>query len=119
MKALLLALALVASPAVPQTAPPVQHSGLLRDPTSFSEIIPPERYQGNTIAVVIFTDREGIANLCGAGNGKTRPLACTAVRNGVAVMAVPNPCLNPDNLYAAVLCHEKGHAAGWPGTHGD
>ena len=31
----------------------------------------------------------------------------------------PNPCSYPEtDLYARILCHEIGHANGWPATHG-
>jgi antirestriction protein ArdC len=33
---------------------------------------------------------------------------------------MPNPCAFPDSdAYAHLLCHELGHANGWPPTHGD
>jgi hypothetical protein len=112
---------LLAAPAVPQTLPPstprpIQHSGILRDKDSFREVIPPQRYQGDTGAVVIFANAASIAAMCGA----TNLIACAGKKDGTPIIAVPNPCLfaNSD-LYAAILCHEMGHVNGWPAAHGD
>jgi antirestriction protein ArdC len=35
-------------------------------------------------------------------------------------LVLPNPCaFGSNDRYAALLCHELGHANGWPPTHGD
>lgn len=110
--------ALVAASAPP--APPIRHSGTFRgDP---AEIIPPERYQGDVGAIVIFGNRDVIAGMCGAPNAQgVGPIACTHSEPGtVPIIAFPNPCLfAAKDVYAALLCHEVGHANQWPATHGD
>jgi len=41
-----------------------------------------------------------------------------ACETGGRIIA-PNPCSFPDtDAYARILCHEIGHANGWPSTHG-
>jgi hypothetical protein len=108
------------APLEAQTAP-VQHSGVLRSPDSFREVIPPERYQGDASAVVIFGHANVIASLCGAPNAAgIGPLACAGEKDKTPIIVAPNPCLFADNdLYAAILCHELGHISGWPKDHGD
>lgn len=127
MLKMLLAAALVAVPvpASPEQAIAPQHSGVLLSPASYREIIPPVRYQRDNAAVVIFTNADGIAALCGPRNAQgTGPIACAGSKNGTPVIAMPNPCLFADSeLYAAITCHELGHVNGWgagvPGGHGD
>lgn len=97
------------------SAAPPRHSGVVRSADSFGEILPPDRFEGDNSALIVFGHADVIASLCGAQN-----LACTWFQQGVPIMAAPNPCLLANrDLYAAILCHELGHANGWPKTHGD
>lgn len=96
--------------------PPVRHSGVLNPNASdaLAEITPPDRYMGDTVAVVIFSE-QATAKTCPVG-----AIACAGFSNGVPVIAVPNPCpLATRDLYAAILCHEIGHLNGWSAKHGD
>lgn len=116
---LLIAAAVASNPA---PAAPVQHSGVLRSPDSFGEVLPPDRYQGDGAAIVLFGHQDTIARLCGKpGPDGIGPLACTGtLKDGTPIVVVPNPCIAARaELYAAILCHELGHVNGWPGTHGD
>jgi hypothetical protein len=110
--------------AAPHATPAPRHSGVLRDSSSFSEIIPPERFQGDGGAVVIFGGMATVRKLCAGvklDDGATAPLACSGVNDkGTPIIVAPNPCLAAQSdLYAAILCHELGHLNGWPSTHGD
>lgn len=115
------ALALAPTQAVPQTAPtsaPVRNSGLYRG--DIKEIAPPQRFQGDKVAVVVFGGRPVIEYLCGKPNADgVGPIACTGEKKHTTVMALPNPCAFADfDFYAAIVCHELGHANGWPASHG-
>lgn len=99
-----------------QPAPPIRHSGKMRgtDAASLAEIRPPERFTGDGGSIVLFLKSAALETVCGRGN-----IACAGkTKEGVPVIAMPNPCLFPTNAYAAVLCHEVGHTAGWGGEHG-
>lgn len=76
---------------------------------------PPLRYMGDNVAVVIFT--RDMDTACG-----TRPgyivLGChNRTKSGASVIALPNPCLFPGEIFARLSCHELGHANGWAGDH--
>jgi hypothetical protein len=79
---------------------------------------PPERFQGPARMTLVFAGQPATTRACDAG----RPLpprpwrrwACT--RDGVTY--APDPCLYPNEAFARLLCHEKGHVNGWPPTHG-
>lgn len=97
-----------------QTA--IRHSGVLRGatPAHLAEVLPPEQFQGEAAAIIIWGSPETMKALCGEQN-----IACAgATENGAPIIAMPNPCPFKQNLYAVIECHEKGHVLGWPGEHG-
>lgn len=79
--------------------------------------MPPERFQGDGVAVVIFTS--DVAAFCGQSEPGTRRVACaTKSEDGVPIMVLPNPCPIGDvEVFARLACHEGGHAQGWTGNH--
>ena len=106
MKALL-AVALVAAP-VPASAP------LAPGSTLYSDSTPPVRFQGDDVAVVIMV--QSVAPYCGTSARPDMTLIACSNKNTIVVQ---NPCLFDNESFAHILCHEKGHISGWPGTHGD
>lgn len=104
---LLLALALVSAPVaapVPQWANGVINSEW-----------PPARYDGEAAAVVVF--KNDVATVCGVAPPGFEILACASQERGIIVM--PNPCdaIFRDEMFAKIMCHEKGHILGWNATH--
>lgn len=82
--------------------------------------MPPERFRGNTAAVVFFTDRAGIDQMCGVAPEPYRIIACAGKIDGAPVIVMPHPCPHGDlEYFARVMCHEVAHVNGWPSTHGD
>jgi hypothetical protein len=113
MKALL---AVAACLCMGASEPTIRHSGVLNPdaPDALAQVAPPDRYMGDTAAVVIFSIQT-VKDNCGDA-----ALGCSGFSNGVPIIAAPNPCpLALRDLYAAILCHEIGHLNGWPATHGD
>jgi hypothetical protein len=94
-----------------------RHSGVMRIEGSLDEIAPPDRFQSDNYAVALFGGPAAITALCGGVRADGRvPLACTSDHT----MALPNPCVFAHaDFYAAIVCHELGHANGWPQNHGD
>jgi hypothetical protein len=70
---------------------------------------PPQRFQGNNVAVVNFTDERVVQRMCPHVSGA---IGC-AVGNTIYV---PNPCRWGD-AYATLMCHELGHTNGWSANH--
>ena len=81
--------------------------------------MPPERFRGNSVAVVVFTDRAGIEEMCGKAEPGSVIIAChQKTKNGTSVIAMPNPCILGDTeFYAKIQCHENGHGQGWGREH--
>lgn len=81
--------------------------------------MPPERYRGNSVAVVVFTDREGIEAMCGKAEQGSVIIAChQRTKEGVSVITMPNPCaLGNSEFYAKIACHEAAHGQGWGREH--
>ena len=81
--------------------------------------MPPERFRGNSAAIVIFTDRAGITALCGPAPPGYVIMGCRReATNGAPVLVMPNPCiLGESEFYAKLTCHELGHRNGWSGEH--
>ena len=81
--------------------------------------MPPERYRGSSVSVVVFTDREGIEERCGKAEKGNIIIAChTRTKDGVSIITMPNPCAVGDiEFYAKIACHENGHAQGWGREH--
>ena len=85
----------------------------------YSDSTPPVRYRRDTTVQLQVTDQEGIEQAChpvfGPPPAGMKTDACEIDGRIVA----PNPCRFPDSdAYAHLLCHELGHANGWPATHG-
>jgi hypothetical protein len=77
------------------------------------------RFQHNATVILTTADQDGINRAClpdfGAAPEGMKTDACEI---GGKVIA-PNPCSYPEtDSYAHLLCHEIGHANGWPATHG-
>ena len=105
---MLLALALLAA------------AGLPPKTTPFSDDRPPARFQGAVTVQLEVSDQARIDKICHPLFG-TPPagMKTDACQTGDRVI-MPNPCSFPQTeTYARMLCHELGHANGWPSTHGD
>lgn len=80
--------------------------------------MPPERYQGEGVAVVLFVN--DVRQYCHAEvpPGYTL-LACAGEREGVPTIVMPNPsrAANAGDPYAILMQHELAHLSGWPGNH--
>jgi hypothetical protein len=89
-------------------------------PSLYSNERPPERFQGNATIVLTTADQTGVDQACLAQFGPApEGMKTDACETGGRIFA-PNPCSFPEtDLYARILCHEIGHANGWPATHGD
>ena len=74
---------------------------------------PPQRFQGDASAVVVFTTEGHVQSRCPVA----RPAVAVGCTSG-GVIYVPNPCRWRDP-YAVLLCHEIGHISGWSGLHED
>lgn len=88
--------------------------------TLWSDGIPPERFHRQVaVARVIFVPKNRIAATCHvqapAGLGV---VACSRPEKNLIIMPDPCPAADTD-YYARIACHELGHLAGWPTTHGD
>jgi hypothetical protein len=88
-------------------------------PGTMNDGMPPLRFQGNTAAVVIFTDRTGIDSACGVAPPGYQIIACTRrTADGTPVVTMPNPAPYGDTeFYARIMAHELGHVSGWSGMH--
>lgn len=89
-------------------------------PSYYSNQIPPARYQGDTTVQLQITNQSGIDQVChkafGAPPAGMKTDACEIDGRVIA----PNPCaFAATDPYAKLLCHEIGHANGWPASHGD
>lgn len=79
--------------------------------------MPPERYQGEGAAVVMFADN--VEAYCPASipDGYVL-LGCAFEYEGAPVLVLPNPCpLGDAEMFARIACHELGHRNGWTGRH--
>jgi len=88
------------------------------EPALFSDAKPPVRFQGPTTVTLQVTDQAGIDRVCHPLFGK--PPA--GMKNDACQFAdrvvLPDPCTFPEtDRYAAILCHELGHANGWSSRH--
>ena len=88
-------------------------------PGTINNGMPPERFRGDSIALVIFTDRAGIDKMCGVAPPGHYIIACKrTLENGAPIVIMPNPCpLGEVEFYAKIMCHENGHVNGWSGEH--
>lgn len=91
-----------------------------RDPRTISDGSAPARFQGDNAAVVYFINTKDLQTMCGGDAPEGYYYAgCSGTRDGVPVIALPNPCQFDNEPYAHIACHELGHRNGWPATHGD
>jgi len=101
------AVALLAAPSAPVLAP---------NSSVNSDAWPPSRFQGDNAARVLFVHPRLIDDLCGKAPTGFQTEACSTGN----IVILPNPCLfDHSDEFARLTCHEIGHIAGWPGTHGD
>ncbi|WPZ05474.1 hypothetical protein [Pelagerythrobacter marinus] len=79
--------------------------------------MPPERFQGEGVAIVMFADDVNDHCPLGVPAGYTL-LGCAFQVEGTPVLVLPNPCPMGDvELFARIACHELGHRNGWSGGH--
>ena len=85
----------------------------------YSDVTPPVRYQGDASVQLDVTSQSGIDQRCHPVFGEPPAgMKTDACEIGGRIIA-PNPCSYPQSdAYAHLLCHELGHANGWPATHG-
>jgi len=76
---------------------------------------PPVRFQGDSTITVTFAKPELVQELCRQRDEPRDPRMIGCADKGS--MHVPNPC-GIDEHYAQIVCHELGHANGWPADHG-
>jgi len=88
--------------------------------TPYSDAKPPARFQGDVSVALEVRDQAGVSHECQARFGAPPPgMKTNACFTGKKVI-MPNPCSFPQTeTFAHILCHELGHANGWPSTHGD
>ena len=88
------------------------------EPSRFSDAEPPARFQGPTTVILQVTDQRGIDRICHPLFGKPpEGMRTDACQTGERVV-MPDPCTFPKtDRYAAILCHELGHANGWSSRH--
>ena len=88
------------------------------EPALFSDAKPPARFQGPTTVTLQVTDQAGIDRACHPLFGKPPAgMKTDACQFGDRVV-LPDPCTFPaSDRYAAILCHELGHANGWSSRH--
>lgn len=103
---------------IPQ-APPAPAPGVPANPTYQSSTTPPTRYRGDRSFQVQFVAPDQIERACGL----TMPVCgykMMACRRGDKLI-LPNPCAGNSIVepYGKLVCHELGHADGWPAYHGD
>jgi hypothetical protein len=76
---------------------------------------PPPRLQKPIVANVWFADADDVSAWCHESPGSAS--ACTVFDGrGKATIILPNPCHSSSD-WGLLLCHEIGHAHGWPGDH--
>lgn len=79
----------------------------------------PARFVKEGPVVVFFVAPERLYEACGLDRIPGLTLrGCTRwTKEGVPVVFVPHPTLDPDPTNWFVLGHELGHSAGWSGDH--
>lgn len=81
--------------------------------------MPPLRFQGDSVSVVVFTSQAGIEEYCGKATPGFVMIAChREAKNGASIIFMPNPCpVGELDYYAKIMCHENGHSLGWTANH--
>lgn len=107
-------------PAAPKGKSFLMNADWLPDQTFGLRAQPEGAYRDATAMRVEFVDSQEIGLRCaerGAvafGKPTLNALSCS----NAAMMTLPNPCSVVDGgWYADLLCHEMGHANGWPESH--
>lgn len=86
--------------------------------TLYDNDLPPARYQGDATVSVSFASTRGVNDRCAQVVGQSPPgRHWGACHLSTGIIIFPNPCLYPDQPYAKLMCHELGHANGWPADH--
>lgn len=99
-------------------AAPLLLSAAPADNPRINSGMPPERFQGEAVAVTLFVN--DVTQFCGKPPEGYRILACQKEVRGVDYIVLPNPCpLGDVEFFAKLACHEIAHARGWPGIHGE
>lgn len=94
--------------------------GAPRDPGLYvGDTPPPERFRGDTGAVVWFLSPAEVDLRCGDITGRQLGDTFYACTHGVDI-TLPNPCgaQFAGERFARLACHELGHENLWPATHG-
>ena len=80
----------------------------------FSPDLPPKEYRGDARVTVHFTRHSNV--LCRIAKAQDpNVIACAGVNSDW--MIVPNPCDWKSDVFARLMCHEKGHNLGYPADH--
>lgn len=88
--------------------------------TPYSDDWPPVAYQKDVTVQVEFASRQAMQVSCQRLFGQPPTGSAIEACNTGSKIVMPNPCTFPkEDRYAQLLCHEIGHANGWPSTHGD
>ena len=88
------------------------------EPARFSDARPPARFQGPATVTLQVTDQAGIDRVCHPLFGKPPAGMKTDACQFEDRVVLPDPCTFPESdRYAAILCHELGHANGWSSLH--
>jgi hypothetical protein len=88
-------------------------------PSYYTNQSPPQRFQRDTTVQLQITGQDGIDRACHKAFGAPPPGMKTDACEIDGRVIAPNPCSFPADPYARLLCHEIGHANGWPASHGD
>ena len=92
----------------------------LSAPSYYTDQTPPERFRRDTTVRLQITGQDGINQACHKAFGPPPPGMKTDACEIDGRVIAPNPCAFPaSDAYARLLCHEIGHANGWPASHGD
>lgn len=87
--------------------------------TLYSHDMPPSRYRGDVQVTVRFESESKVESDCGVGIAPApagQHYAGCNLPDGI--MVLPNACLRPaESDFRLTLCHEIGHANGWPPDH--
>lgn len=77
---------------------------------------PPPEYRGNRTVAVSFVDRP--SESCREMGSRLGPGQYARACEQAQRLVLPNPCTWPDQSdFVQLVCHELGHANGWPGDH--
>lgn len=91
-------------------------TGLAGIGTAIFAGMPPERFQGDSAAVVFFVS--DVSQICGKAPPGYVKLACHARIKGTSYIVLPNPCpFGATETFARLACHETAHSRGWGPNH--